>query len=435
MTIPAEFKKWLAIGSGAGIEISGPRGAESLHITVVRVRPNGARVLGAFTIEDFAHQAAGVWGNDYNAFLRKMGLKHLVATVLLPRHDVIVRQLTLPGVSDRDLGAAIQFQIEGLHPYPEDEVAASWARLPGTQSVLVAIARRQAIERYATVFAEAGVKIGSFTCSTGAIYSALRIFGDAPAAEMLACEARADATGNTQVEFYGESPARPVFSASFNLSEDRAAALAASELRLEPTTEPRQLSELLGAAPALPYAAALTSACPRLSLPLNLLPIGHREISSRAWWIPAAALGAGVLLLAGALAAFPQYESRRYLRLLQTQIAALEPQAKQAAELDRSIDNVRRRTLLLEEVRHRSKADIDALAELTRILAPPTWLMSLDVAPTQVTVTGETDQAAPLLKIIDASPLFDASEFVTPPVRTAAGETFRIRARREGAKP
>jgi Tfp pilus assembly protein PilN len=396
----------------------------------VRVRPNGARVLGAFTIEDFAHQAAGVWGNDYNAFLRRLGLKHLVATVLLPRHDVIVRQLTLPGVSDKDLGAAIQFQIEGLHPYPEDEVAASWSRLPGTQSVLVAIARRQAIERYATVFAEAGVKIGSFTCSTGAIYSALRIFGDPPAAELLACEAR-----NGEVEFYGESPARPVFSASFNLSEDRAAALAASELRLEPTTEPRALGELLGAAPALPYAAALTSACPRLSLPLNLLPVGHRQTSSRAWWIPAAALGAGVLSLAGALAAFPQYESRRYLRLLQTQIAALEPQAKQAAELDRSIDTVRRRTLLLEDVRHRSKADIDVLAELTRILAPPTWLISLDVTPAQVTVTGETDQAAPLLKIIDASPLFDASEFVTPPVRTTAGETFRIRARREGARP
>ena len=430
MTIPAEFKKWLAIGSGAGVEISGPRGTESLHITVVRVRPNGARVLGAFTIEDFAHQAAGVWGNDYNAFLRRLGLKHLVATVLLPRHDVIVRQLTLPGVSDKDLGAAIQFQIEGLHPYPEDDVAASWSRLPGTQSVLVAIARRQAIERYATVFAEAGVKIGSFTCSTGAVYSALRIFGDAPAAEMLACEAR-----NGEVEFYGESPARPVFSASFNLSEDRAAALAASELRLEPSTEPHPLSELLGAAPALPYAAALTSACPRLSLPLNLLPVGHRQTGSRAWWIPAAALGAGVLLLAGALAAFPQYESRRYLRLLQTQIAALEPQAKQAAELDRSIDTVRRRTLLLEDVRHRSKADIDVLAELTRILAPPTWLISLDVTPAQVTVTGETDQAAPLLKIIDASPLFDASEFVTPPVRTNAGETFRIRARREGARP
>jgi Tfp pilus assembly protein PilN len=434
MIIPRELKKWLAIGSGAGIEISGPHGSESLRVSVVRVRPNGARVLGGFTVEDFPHQAAGAWGNDYNAFLRKLGLKDLVATVLLPRHDVIVRHLTLPGVSDRDLAAAIQFQMEGLHPYPEDDVAASWARLPGTASVMVAMARRHTIERYATLFAEAGIRIGSFTASAGAIYSALRLFGATPAAELLACEARAGATGNGQVEFYGEGPAHPVFSAGFDVSEDRAAALAASELRLEPGFAPRPLGELVGASPALPHAAALASACPRLSLQLNLLPVEHRQGGSRALWVPAT-LGAVVLLLAGVLAAFPQYESRRYLRLLQTQIAALEPQAKRAADLDRAIETVRERTALLDSVRGRAKADMDALAELTRILPPPTWLNSLDVTPAQIAVAGETDQAAPLLKVIDASPLFEGSEFNLPPIRTAAGEAFRIRARREGVKP
>ena len=60
MTLPAELKKWAAIGSGAGIEISGPQGSESLHIGAVRVRPAGARVLGGFTVEDFPHQPAGV---------------------------------------------------------------------------------------------------------------------------------------------------------------------------------------------------------------------------------------------------------------------------------------------------------------------------------------------------------------------------------------
>ncbi len=430
MTIPAELKKWAAIGSGAGIEISGPHGSESLHVSAVRVRPSGARVLGGFTVEDFPHQAAGVWGADYNAFLRKLGLKHLVATVLLPRHDVIVRQLTLPGVSDRDLASAIQFQMEGLHPYPEDEVAASWARLPGTSTVLVAIARRQAIERYAALFAEAGVRVGSFTCSAAAMYSALRMFGAAPAAEVLACESR-----DGRLEFYGESPAHPVFSASFDAAPERAAALAASELRLEPGAAPRSFGELLGSTPALPYAAALASACPRLSLPLNLLPVERRHASSRVLWIPAAALGVAVVAAAGALSAFPQYENRRYLRSLQAQIAALEPKAAAAAQLDRDIDVARQRTLALDAVRRRTPSDMDVLAELTRILPPPTWLNNLDVTPTQITVVGETDQAAPLLKVIDASPLFEASEFNQPPARTPTGETFRIRAHREGAKP
>jgi len=68
--IPAALKPWMAFGNGVGIHISGPKGTESLHISAVRVRPSGARVLGGFTVEDFPHQPAGVWGTDYAAFLR-----------------------------------------------------------------------------------------------------------------------------------------------------------------------------------------------------------------------------------------------------------------------------------------------------------------------------------------------------------------------------
>src|SRR6185295_8561606 len=102
----ADLKKWLAVGSGVGIEIEGPHGSESLHIAAVRVRPSGTRVLGGFTVEDFPHQPASAWGADCNAFLGKVRLKHAAAAVLLPRQDVIVRQLALPGVADKDLEAA-----------------------------------------------------------------------------------------------------------------------------------------------------------------------------------------------------------------------------------------------------------------------------------------------------------------------------------------
>jgi Tfp pilus assembly PilM family ATPase len=125
------------------------------------VRPNGARVLSELTVENFPHQPAGVWGTEFAAFLRKLGLRHVAATVLLPRQDVIVRHLALPGISGKDLASAVQFQMEGLHPYPDDDVVSSWARLEGTSAVVVAIARRATIDRYSTLFAEAGVKVRS----------------------------------------------------------------------------------------------------------------------------------------------------------------------------------------------------------------------------------------------------------------------------------
>ena len=209
--IPAGIRKWAAIGSGAGLEIAGPRGSEALRISAVRVRPQGARVLGAFTIEDFQHQPAASWGTDYAAFLVKLGMGHVAANVVLPRHEVIVRQLALPGISGSDLAGAVQFQLDGLHPYNEDDVLFSWTRLEHSSTVLVAIARKDSVQRYATLFAEAGIKIAGFTCSAAVTYSALRLFGKSLPAEILAYDA-----SESGVEIYGESPAKPVFSAVFN---------------------------------------------------------------------------------------------------------------------------------------------------------------------------------------------------------------------------
>ena len=427
--IPAGIKRWLAFGNGVGIQIAGPHGAESLHVVAARVRPNGARLLDRLTIENFPQQAAGVWGTEFSAFLRKTDLRYIPATVLLPRQDVIVRQIALPGVSDKDLPAAIQFQMDGLHPYPEDDVVSSWSRLPGTSAVLVAIARRAAVERYTQLFAEAGVKIASFTCSAAAIYSALRMV-NASRPEILAAE-RVDG----HVEYYGESPARPLFSASFRADESRSAALASAELRIDPSTEARPLEEILGASPALPFAAALASACPWLALPVNLLPMEQRQSSARVIWVPSAIAAVLVLGALGATVAVPAYENRKYQRSLEAEIARVERTARRAGQLDRDAEAARRKTAQLDEFRRHAKSDMDVLAELTRILPSPVWLNLVEISRSQVTVAGEAEQSAPLLKLIDSSPFFQSSEFIMPPARQGNNaEAFRIRTQREAGR-
>jgi hypothetical protein len=428
--IPASLKKFLAFGSGVGIEITGPRGAETLRICAVRVRPTGSRVLGSFSIENAAQQPAAEWGGVYSAFTKKLGLSHTVATVLVPREDVILRQVAVPGVSDKDLPAAIGFQMDGLHPYADEDVVSSWARLPGTSTVLVAIARRAVLERYSGWFAEAGVQVASFTCAPAVIYSARRLFASEPPAAVLALE-----EVNGRAELYGESPSRPIFSAAFDASAERAIALACAELRLDPAAvEVRSFHGLLGHEPALPFAAALAAACRHLFLPLNLLPVELRASNSRALWIPTSVAGGLALLAAGALAAYPSFEDRRYLRSLNVEIAKVTPQAMVATKLDKDIETTRQRTVLLDAVKRRTKADIDILGEMTKVLPPPIWLNTLEISRAQVTVAGETDQAAPLLKQIDASPFFEASEFSMQPMRTGTGEMFRIRTNREAGK-
>jgi hypothetical protein len=239
------------------------------------------------------------------------------------------------------------------------------------------------------------------------------------------------------VEIYGESASKPLLSAAFELrpeeSPDRAIALAAAELRIEDAPVPVPLGELLHS-PARSYAAALSSACPRGTSPLNLLPMDAREIRSAWEWIPTAALAAAVLIAVVGLLVFPHYRNGRYLEALNAEIQKVQPQATQAAALDKQIQETRARTAMLDKVREQGKTDMDVLAAMTTLLAPPAWLRSMDIGETQIRVTGEAPQAAPLLKVIDESPLFEGSEFMSPPQRGRSGEIFSIRSKRTEAR-
>lgn len=430
-----DFAKWLAIGTGIGIEI----GSQDLTVTVVRVRPNGARVLGELTIPRFREQPAADWGAAYAGFLQKLGVRHLAATILLPRDEVTVRQISLPGVTDKDLPSAVRFEIDSLNPHSEEEVAYDWGRIGKTSSVLIAITLRSVVERYMALFSQAGVKAASFTFSAPTIYSALRLLSNPPKDGFLALEPAEDG-----LEVYGESATHPIFSARLDQPSDRVRILAVSELRLPPETEAAMLRDQLPQPLAQPetyepsraclsYAAALASAGPLRPLSLNLLPPEQRQSASRLRYVPTAVLGAIVLLLLVALLAYPSYSDRHYLGLVQAQIRAVDVLARKAAEVDRATLNARNRSQTLDNFRQQTRLDLDALNELTHVLAPPAWLNSLQLTRTSVSVTGETDQAATLIKLLDGSRQFQASSFSLPLQKSASGEVFSIRSARKGA--
>jgi Tfp pilus assembly protein PilN len=429
-----EFRKWLAIGTGVGIQI----GEADLSVIVTRVRPTGARVLGATTVARFRERPAADWGAEYTEFLRRLGASYLSATVLLPRRDLIVRQLALPGVADRDLAAAIGLQLDSLHPFGEDEAAHAWCRIGRSGAVLIAILRREVLERYIALFSEAGVKIAAFTFSAAAVHSGARLLSTPPRGGFLAL---AECEG--ALEIYGESETKPVFSAAFELPRDDASARAAAELRLPADAEPLELSALLPApktAPAgydssrntLAYAAALAGACPRLALPLNLLPPEHRSSTSRALFAPTAVLAFLLVVVLVGLASITPIEDRKYLAGLESEIARFEPQARKAGTLDRGIDQARVRVTLLDGFRQRSKADLDALADLTKVMQPPVWVTTLEMNRNSAVLSGQAEQAAPLLKLIDGLPQFQGSEFTGPMARAGKNEIYRIRALRKG---
>jgi Tfp pilus assembly protein PilN len=435
-SIPRDIRKLLTNGSGVGIEI----GATDLEVVAAHVRFSRVRVLGRITLANYAARPAAEWGAEYARFLKSTGMNGLSATVLLPRRDVIVRQVALPGVAPKDIDSAIRFQLDSLHPYGDDEISWGWSPL-GYGSVLVGIIRRATEEHYHQLFTEAGIAVSSFTFSAAAVHAAIRLNG--ASGEGFVALSRS-ATGG--VEVYGESASRPVFSAEFDLPAQRATVLALSELRLPPETSALNLEQVLPkpesnpvendlSRNALPYATALAGACPRLAPAANVLPVEHRRFSSRKALIPTLVLAGMALLATIAVMAYGAWSDRQYLKKLNAEIVRLEPQAMRAATLDRQIDQARARAQLLDQFRQQTRLDLDSLNELTRLVEPPAWTNAISLTRDTARVSGQAPVAAPLLKIFDSSRYFEGSTSdVIQRSPSGAGEIFQIHMNRRNRK-
>jgi hypothetical protein len=72
---------------------------------------------------------------------------------------------------------------------------------------------------------------------------------------------------------------------------------------------------------------------------------------------------------------------------------------------------------------------------MTRKIPPPAALDTVAIAPADVLISGAISQAEGLLKTLDESPLFEASEFTTQISRRDDKEYFRIKTHRERQKP
>jgi Tfp pilus assembly protein PilN len=180
------------------------------------------------------------------------------------------------------------------------------------------------------------------------------------------------------------------------------------------------------------YAAALAPIAKWNAPYANLLPKERRTVHSRARLVPTLILAVMLLAVGAAWLTYAAVRDQRYLTQLQSEIQQNQQKALLAAALDRRIEEHRNRIKLLDDYRKRSQGDIEILAELSRILPPTVWTSNVDIVQDTIMFAGEADQAAPLLKIIDSSPLFRNSEFMMAVMGNRnGGEAFRIRTYRK----
>jgi Tfp pilus assembly protein PilN len=239
-----------------------------------------------------------------------------------------------------------------------------------------------------------------------------------------------------RVEVYGESEARPCYSAGFTLAHERALAVARAELRIAPDQPALELREALpdsaGVFP-LAAAAALAASAPLLLRFANLLPAERRASHDRARYLLPVILGGLLAIgLLGVFVAFPLINSHRYTADLTAEFNRLQAPALRVQSIDKQLASHRARIAALDDFRKRPQADLDLMNELVRLLPQQVWTSSIEISPDSVQFSGEADQAAPLLKLLNSSPLFENSQFVTSVTRNGSVDQFRIKTMRRG---
>jgi hypothetical protein len=431
---PSWWQRATQSGTGVAVELRDG----NLDVMVVRVRPSGVKLLGWKHFPSYSERPAAELGVELKRFLKEMGASHAPAHVLLPREETIVRVLHLPGVPDKDLEPAVDLQLESLHPYADQPVRFGVNRIGRSPSVLVGLCREDLVDRWVDFFAETGIKLASFRISADVYRRAVRVLRIPPDQGFLtAVPAR-----NEGVEIYGESPARPIYSALLHAPLSQALTRARSELRLgdqavavelESLLQPPEGEEAVTVARkhlAL-YATALGAASVFPQPAVNLLPTELRKGINWTMLLPTILLSLLLVLLSVGLLVQKNWYEREYATRLRQEITLLERQVAAGRQLDEAGERLLSRIELFKEYHGRTRRDLDALLALTKVLPDTAWVTQLEITPTQVNLTGEADDAGELLRQLDADPRFSGSSFSMPLQRSGEIEQFRVRTNRE----
>jgi len=421
-----------------------------IRAVIVKVRPTGPVLVAETFIEGSSTRPAAEWGGELQRFLAAHEALPYAVLALLPREEVLLRLVSLPGLTDEDATAAVRLQVDALHPWGEDEeISYDAQRLGGTSTWAVALARKERIDYYTDQFTEAGVKLAGLSFTASAAYHASRVFDGVPAGSRLVVERLFAGPGAT-TEVYGESESKPLFSAQFDTGVEQALGLSAAEMRTEAPAEAADLFTILPQTVSAPdsmdlsdqarsrrapaYAAALAAGCMHLGEPLNLLPDALRRGKSKAMYVPTIVLGTLLCIAALGLALEGGWLDGRHQERLQAETRRLEPVAKRVEAIDRQTAVLAERIGQIDGLRKRAGADLEVVTEVNRLLPPPAFVQQLSLDGQTVFVAGEVENAESLMKAFDASPLFRETEFTMPLNRGQSGETFRLRTKQEAAR-
>jgi Tfp pilus assembly protein PilN len=162
---------------------------------------------------------------------------------------------------------------------------------------------------------------------------------------------------------------------------------------------------------------------------LNLIPAQLRHQRNYLRFVPTYALVALLALLGIFAWVREPYQQSLYAERLDAEGKRLAVEVRSVADQEARLNRVSERIKTLDALVRGRDANLEALRELSRILPPGTWLTSYICQDNVVTITGFSESAASIQKLIEDSPVFRDAQFTSAITRDVSGkDRFTVRA-------
>lgn len=146
----------------------------------------------------------------------------------------------------------------------------------------------------------------------------------------------------------------------------------------------------------------------------NLLPERLRPKIAKIPQIIDSALISLVFLLLAAVIVLPVWFEYQTVNALTEKVKKVETEAKKIKELQLEIDALMEQTQQLLNEKTNSPSILTMLNTLSNLMKDDTWLAYLQYADGQLQIQGESPAASTLLQVLENSPVFNNTVFVSP---------------------
>ena len=423
-----------------GVDVS----TGNLRIAMLHSSLGRLKLTGTFKLEQFESMDLSEQTTALSKAAAQYPLKGARIFLSLPQESAVVRQITFPVQAAADLRAAVELQIESLSPWPVVDVywdLGRGRRVRGETKlhVTVALVARATVDRWVELFAAAGISLAGVSVPTVAWGQAVaRLWGSSMPTLVLDLQ-----PGHVAGALIRNGRIVSTCLSGEESSKDlahRAAAHLASVGRVGSSDEIRVL--ICGSAadgldadnPLLPIegatresvdsfraiAAALGGLEPSSSA-LNLVPEAQRFRSNHARLVPTYVGIVLALVAASALILREPYQWAIYAAELDAAIAAVASDAVDAANPAPELDALSERYRVLGLHLNGRDRTLEVLDDLVRVMPPDTWLTRLALNGESVTISGFSNSAANIQRLVEESELFESAEFTASVVRDDAG--------------